>query len=1140
VLIWGGRDARQHTARFRVVDSETGMWLPDVTVTVNGSISDTTDVFGQVSFDLEGNRFEYSVEADDYISNTGVMNPSTSVRTVHLRHREPNKIYIMSATVILENGSRRDALDGSVSFDKMAAPAVISVDVDWNEQTPGDIFLRGRNGGREAEVIDGVPVPFGQLFDEDEIIDVIARTQNWAVTDRRQTNITILSLPPDLMFNMPNLVGDPLPLSIPVIGGDAFTFGDGSNLLEKASKVSSDGLKVIYEFGPGTTVNISLFNNNYLAVELSGKIEIPITDYENRDWSGHLVFGRPKESGPLFEIVKIERTYPVIKIPCLITFTLEADVKGEVGIVGNPYQGTAGFSGSITPQVIARLQGGPGAEFQGQKATIGGYMAFDVDFKLNLLPLPVSFEPTASFSFGLYAEFALAGWNNQKSVQLGSWSFPNRNNAAFEDFEDFLNSLDLEPSWQLIGRDYLLTAPSGFVGDKIPVAALSFGPSNVTHTPVFENTIGTIQSELQIIDGTPVLVYTIDDTTRAPQDGLKLVYSTFNGTTWTAPQAINNTGTRDSAFYFNGSSVVWEKSRTNLPATIDDISDIMKETEIYYSSFNGTAWSTPFRLTNNTVADFAPVVAESGNRRLAAWLTNNQSDVFGETGRTDIQYRIFNGTAWGAVQTIQNVGPVGRISAGFDGTTGTILYQKDGILHRVTTANATPVAMGDVHRHALNYYDGKYTLANFDEDGNLTVARDLLGTPSDTTIETRASSFSVPTIAQNGDDLYICWVERVGNTDALLGVSYIDGVWSERMVLISNEFDVRRPHIILTDEGELMAAYLRGEPAEVLDNGDINFGQRDLFVTTITPGYDLAIIENSLRYDDRIYSTDGVAAMSMAVANAGQKQIDGYEIQVFEGSQLRATIDKSGEVLKAGEMAEVEFVYSPQRAGILQTLTVKVVPIGVDDVNELNNSAEITIGQINAVVTEAYFEKTPDAYWLNATVQNIGSVTADKFTVNVRKDSADGDVIFTKTYDNVIANEYISFSEPIEDIEFDESGIAVYFVTVEAANDVNPLSGTMMAVAEYIPDGDGVLWGDVNGDGVINAADITMLRSYIAARSGNEDAPAAWHEANPNFNRANADATGDGFINSADVTLLRRWVAATDKTTVKFGPPPSP
>jgi uncharacterized repeat protein (TIGR02543 family) len=77
-------------------------------------------------------------------------------------------------------------------------------------------------------------------------------------------------------------------------------------------------------------------------------------------------------------------------------------------------------------------------------------------------------------------------------------------------------------------------------------------------------------------------------------------------------------------------------------------------------------------------------------------------------------------------------------------------------------------------------------------------------------------------------------------------------------------------------------------------------------------------------------------------------------------------------------------------------------------------------------------------------------------------------------------------------------------------------------------------YGDVNGDGIISAADVTMLRSYIAAQDKE-----AWLEENPFFNALNADANGDGFINAADVTLIRRWIAAVDKSTVRFGPQPA-
>ena len=55
--------------------------------------------------------------------------------------------------------------------------------------------------------------------------------------------------------------------------------------------------------------------------------------------------------------------------------------------------------------------------------------------------------------------------------------------------------------------------------------------------------------------------------------------------------------------------------------------------------------------------------------------------------------------------------------------------------------------------------------------------------------------------------------------------------------------------------------------------------------------------------------------------------------------------------------------------------------------------------------------------------------------------------------------------------------------------------------------------GDVNGDGVINSKDVTVLRRYIAG---------GW---NVKIIEANSDINGDGTINAKDVTLLRRYLA---------------
>lgn len=78
-------------------------------------------------------------------------------------------------------------------------------------------------------------------------------------------------------------------------------------------------------------------------------------------------------------------------------------------------------------------------------------------------------------------------------------------------------------------------------------------------------------------------------------------------------------------------------------------------------------------------------------------------------------------------------------------------------------------------------------------------------------------------------------------------------------------------------------------------------------------------------------------------------------------------------------------------------------------------------------------------------------------------------------------------------------------------------------------------YGDVDGNGYINSADVTLLRRYVA-HIGTGGTLAQFEAAHPNFDARNADVNGRDGINAADVTLLRRYVAATDPSSVRLGP----
>jgi hypothetical protein len=63
-----------------------------------------------------------------------------------------------------------------------------------------------------------------------------------------------------------------------------------------------------------------------------------------------------------------------------------------------------------------------------------------------------------------------------------------------------------------------------------------------------------------------------------------------------------------------------------------------------------------------------------------------------------------------------------------------------------------------------------------------------------------------------------------------------------------------------------------------------------------------------------------------------------------------------------------------------------------------------------------------------------------------------------------------------------------------------------------------ILYGDVNGDGVVDPLDITRLLRYFSGVDSSDN----------NFNAANADVNGDGVLDPLDITRLLRYFSGVD------------
>ncbi len=153
--------------------------------------------------------------------------------------------------------------------------------------------------------------------------------------------------------------------------------------------------------------------------------------------------------------------------------------------------------------------------------------------------------------------------------------------------------------------------------------------------------------------------------------------------------------------------------------------------------------------------------------------------------------------------------------------------------------------------------------------------------------------------------------------------------------------------------------------------------------------------------------------------------------------------------------------------------------------NELNRSPECSISEKTARI------RAGDTYALDLSTV-FSDVNGDKLTYTVSVNGADA----------VEASERFTWTA-------EEAGVYTLVFTADDGLLVSEnFTVTLTVLESYIS-------GDVNGDGLVDMKDVTMLKRYLAG-------------AEVEIQTSGSDTNGDGRIDMKDVTLLRRYLAGWD------------
>ena len=141
-----------------------------------------------------------------------------------------------------------------------------------------------------------------------------------------------------------------------------------------------------------------------------------------------------------------------------------------------------------------------------------------------------------------------------------------------------------------------------------------------------------------------VLVFQSNDAQRNTQNSTKLMYSVYDGSAWSQPKALWDNGTLDTFADLEQVGedlyVVWQKCRE--PLTGSDVNALSeqaaKSSEICWAKYDPEkkAFDTPQYLTNNSLPDTMPALAEDAETPTVMWVQNNKTDLTGLSGTKTI------------------------------------------------------------------------------------------------------------------------------------------------------------------------------------------------------------------------------------------------------------------------------------------------------------------------------------------------------------------------------------------------------------------------------------------------------------------------------------------------------------------------
>jgi len=601
-----------------------------------------------------------------------------------------------------------------------------------------------------------------------------------------------------------------------------------------------------------------------------------------------------------------------------------------------------------------------------------------------------------------------------------------------------------------------------------PVRALHAAASGVVASPVQTTTASILESgvytytepslSVDPATGKALLLWVHDDPTKPANASKYIVFSSWNGSSWTTAAPLDTDGLLEGApqvsWTNHGTAVaVWHRLTAQVPLTATFDATTADQVEIATATYSATTgtWSPVSALTPPGTLNMAPRLARNSNGKLlAVWRQNAAGQIQGDATNPDqIMVAFYDQGHWSTpIAAVSGVPGLDGLAVGYGVSAATLAYSRlvtptdgltptlqlftstwDGTAWSVPTQRTDGVQGSD--RPQVVYNTANQPLLLWLTDGMLHLRNLVTGAEVTLTLPANTTNVDEFRVVEDGSG-NIAAVLTAQATQRDLYVAYYDqahNLWGNPVQLTNDTANEVYPTAGMDASGRLLAAYASTAltpitSTEVISSGEVvtytvpTEGQTDLVTLSHSFVKNLTLGDSDLALSNDHPAAGQSVVISATVHNSGDLPLDGVAVGFYDGDPAHGgtflSTDTLTSTLAAGFTATETLSYTPPLMGGPHTIYAVADPSNaIPESDETDNTGKITAFGPDLALTDATI-----AYWsghdvgLEAAIQNLGTSAAPASVLTLYEGAITGTALVTDSVPAIAPGQVVTLTTP--------------------------------------------------------------------------------------------------------------------------------